>query len=104
MSPARLFPSMVASPQRPLLFHLAKAFLRQSRIAQTARTLPAADEVAVAGARVPTYDRAPRESPPVVPPAYPAASHTRSHCAVAPCCNDPRSSESNGAHLPPSAV
>jgi hypothetical protein len=31
--------------------------------------LPAADEVAVAGEPLPTYDHAPHESPPVVPPA-----------------------------------
>src|ERR1039458_3276612 len=99
MSPARLSLSMVASPQSPLLFHLAKSLYLQSRTAQTARTLPAADEVAVAGEPVPAYDRAPHESPPVVPSAYPAASHTRSHCAAAPCCSDPRSSESSVAHL-----
>src|SRR5260370_24149300 len=102
MRPARLSLRMVASPQRPLLFHLAQSLYRQSRIAQTARALPAADEVAVAGELVPTYDRAPHESPPVAPPAYPAASHTRSRCAHAPYGNDPRSSESSGAHPPPS--
>jgi hypothetical protein len=48
---------------------------RQSRAVQTARALPAADEVAVAGELVPTYDRAPHESPPVAPPADLAATH-----------------------------
>src|ERR1700691_1760665 len=104
MSPARLSLSMVASLQCPLPFHLAKLLYLQSRTAQTSRALPAADEVAVAGELLPTYDRAPHESPLVVPPAYPAASHNRSRCAVVPCCSDPRSSESSGAHLPPSAA
>src|ERR1700688_1950424 len=104
MSPARLSLSMVASPQSPLLFHLAQSLYLQSQAAQTARALPAAGEVAVAGAPPPTYDHAPHESPPVVPPAYPAASHTRSRCADAPCCSDPRSSESSSAHLPTSAA
>src|ERR1700677_2500755 len=104
MSPARLSLSMVGSPERPLPFHLAKLLYLQSRTAQTSRALPAADEVAVAGEPLPTYDRAPHESPPVVPSAYPAASHTRLRCADAPCCSDPRSSESSGAHLPPSAA
>src|SRR5271157_5258475 len=104
MSPARLSLNMVASPQRPLPFHLAKLLYRQSPTAQTARTVPAADEVAVAGEPLPIYDHAPHESPPVVPPEYPAASHTRSRCADAPCCSDPRSSESSVAHLPPSAA
>src|SRR6266436_4980515 len=104
MSPARLSLSMVASPQRPLLFHLAQSLYRQSRIAQTARALPAADGVAVAGELVPTYNLAPHESPPVAPPAYPAASHTRSRCADVPCCNDPHTSESSGAHPPLSAA
>ncbi len=39
---------MVASPQRPLLFHPAQSLYRQTRAMQTARALPAADEVAVA--------------------------------------------------------
>src|ERR1700728_3395165 len=104
MSSARLSLSMVASPQSPLPFHLAKLLYLQSRTTQTSRALPAADEVAVAGEPVPTYDRAPNESPPVTPSAYPAASHTRSHSAAAPCCSDPRSSEANGAHLPTSAA
>jgi hypothetical protein len=66
---------MVASPQRPLLFHLAQSLYRHSRAVQIARALPAADKVAVAGELVPTYDRAPHESPPVAPRAYLAASH-----------------------------
>src|SRR5467141_2272007 len=97
MSPAKLSLSMVASPQSPLLFPLAKSLYLQSRPAQTARAVPAADEVAAVGEPLPTYDRAPHESPPVVPPAYPAASHNRSRCADAPCCNDPRSFESSVA-------
>src|SRR5260370_14126677 len=71
---------------------------------QTAQALPAAAEVAVAGAPLPTYDHAPHESPPAAPPAYPAVSRNRSRCADAPCCSDPRSSESSGAHPPPSAA
>ena len=48
--------------------------------------VPSVDEVASADELLPTYNRAPHESPPVVPPAYLAASRNRSRCADAPCC------------------
>src|ERR1700686_2753506 len=104
MSPAKLSLSMVASPQSPLPFHLAKTFYLYCGTAQTSMAVPAVDEVAAAGELLPTYDRAPHESPPVVPPAYLAASRNRSRCADAPCCNDPRRFESSVAHPPHSAA
>src|ERR1700686_1869295 len=104
MSPVKLSLSMVASPQSPLPFHLTKSFYLACGTAQTSRPVPAVDEVAAAAEPVPTYDRARHESPPVVPPAYRAASRNRSHCADAPCCNDLRSFESSAAHPPASAA
>src|SRR6516225_10519738 len=104
MSPAKLSLSIVASPQSPLPFHLAKASYLYCGTAQTSLAVPAVDEVAVAGEPLPIYDRAPHESAPVVPPAYLAASRNQSHCADAPCCNDPRSFESSVAHPPRSAA
>ena len=64
--------------------------------------MSAADEVVAAAAPPLTCDREPRGSRSVVRRAGPAASHSRSRCAVAPCCSDPRRFESGGAHLPAS--
>src|SRR6266446_8936472 len=104
MSPAKLSLSMVASPQSPLPFHLAKAFYLYCEPAPTSLAMPAADEVAAAGEPLPIYDRAPHESPPVVPPAYLAASRNRSRCAGELCCSDPRRFGLSVAHPPSSAA
>src|SRR6266852_214500 len=106
MSPAKLSLSIVASPQSPPPFHLAKSLYLHcvTAHAQTSMTVPAADEVAAAGEPLPACDRGPHGSQLDVRRAYPVASHSRARCVDARCCSDPRRFESSAAHLPASAV
>src|ERR1700688_1028692 len=104
MSPAQLSLSMVASPQSPLPFHLAKSLYLCCGTAQTSMAVPAADEVAAAGEPLPACDLGPHGSQPVVQPAYLVAARNQSHCGGARCCSDPRRFGSSAAHPPTSAA
>jgi hypothetical protein len=90
--------SMVASLHSPLLFHLAtRPFYLHRGSAQTSKPVPAAGGVVAAYEPIPTCDRGPRESQPVVPPAYPVASHSRWRCAAGRCCSDSRKFQPGGS-------
>src|ERR1700730_5152611 len=88
MSPAKLSLSMVASPQSPLPFHLAKSLYLCSGTAQTSMAVPAAAEVAAAGEPLPACDRGPHGSQPVVQPAYLVeTSMCQCWCGCSGCSN-----------------
>src|ERR1700730_1981663 len=88
MSPAKLSLSMVASPQSPLPFHLAKSLYLCSGTAQTSMAVTVADEVAAAGEPLPACDRGPHGSQPVVQPAYLVeTSMCQCWCGCSGCSN-----------------
>jgi len=66
--PRQIIPQHGCVPAEPASVSSGEVIVPRSRTAQTSRALPAADKVAVAGEPLPTYDRAPPESPLVVPP------------------------------------